>query len=129
MKYVERSLFLDRIRPFANNGNVKIITGVRRSGKSTMIKELEKVVDGKILHINMELWNNRKYRDPEAVYGYIRDSISEGAEIVAVVAFAVAGYARKKRQRQCFLVMLLHVIHASDKVLGKGIIFRRFAEL
>ncbi len=84
MRYVERPLYLNRMKPFAQNGNAKIITGVRRSGKSTMLKELDKIVDGRILRINMELWENRRFRDPDIVYKHIRDSVSEGAEVVAI---------------------------------------------
>ena len=84
MNYVERPLLLDRIRPFAGNGNVKIITGIRRSGKSTMLKELDRIADGKILRIDMELWDNRKYRDPDVLYRYIRESIDDGIETIAI---------------------------------------------
>ena len=65
IKYVERLLYFNRIRPFADNGNVKIIAGIRRSGKSTLLKELGRVTDCKILHIDMELWENRRFRDPD----------------------------------------------------------------
>ena len=84
MRYVERPLYLNRMKPFAKNGNAKIITGVRRSGKSTMLKELDKIVDGRMLRIDMELWENRRFRDPETVYRHIRDSIAQGVEIVAI---------------------------------------------
>lgn len=84
MKYVERPLYLDRMRPFSNNGNVKIITGIRRSGKSTLLKGLGSVVDGRVLRIDMELWENRRFRDPETVYGYIRESIDSGVSVVVI---------------------------------------------
>ena len=84
MKYIDRTLYLDRMKPFMSNGNVKIVTGIRRSGKSTLLKELNGILDKKILHINMELWDNQKYRDPEAAYRYIRESIDSGTEAVII---------------------------------------------
>ena len=84
MNYVERPLYLDRIRPFAKNGNAKIITGIRRSGKSTMLKELDRITDSHILVINMELWRNRKFKDPDILYEYIHGSIAEGIKVVAI---------------------------------------------
>lgn len=84
MKYIERPLYLDSIRPYARNGNVKIITGIRRSGKSTLLKELNKVTGDKILRIDMELWDNRRFRDPDTVYRYIRESIDKGTGTVAI---------------------------------------------
>ena len=84
MKYVERPLYLDRIRPFTKNGNVKIITGVRRSGKSTLLKELDRVIDDEILRIDMELWENRRFKDPDVIHRFIRDSISKGTKAIAI---------------------------------------------
>lgn len=84
MKYVERPLYLDRIRPFTKNGNVKIITGVRRSGKSTLLKELDRVIDDEILRIDMELWENRRFKDPDVIHRYVRDSISKGTKAIAI---------------------------------------------
>ncbi len=40
---------LDRIRSSVRDGDVKIITRIGRSGKSTMLKELDGVIDGKII--------------------------------------------------------------------------------
>lgn len=84
MRYVERPLYLDRIRPFKSNGNVKIITGIRRSGKSTLLKELDRITEDEILRIDMELWDNRKYRDPDIAYSYIRESIDNGINTIAI---------------------------------------------
>lgn len=84
MEYVERPLYLDRMRPFSKNGNVKIITGIRRSGKSTLLKELYRITDDRILRIDMELWENRRFRDPDTVYRYIRESVDGGIGVVAI---------------------------------------------
>ncbi|MBO7410123.1 MAG: AAA family ATPase, partial [Candidatus Methanomethylophilaceae archaeon] len=67
MKPVERPLYMTRMKPFVSNGNVKIITGIRRSGKSTFLKEFVQIVAGKpVLRLDMEYWGNRRYRDPDA---------------------------------------------------------------
>lgn len=84
MKYVERPLYLERIRPFSGNDNVKIITGVRRSGKSTLLKELDRITNDSVLRIDMELWENRKLRDPEVAYSYIREAVDNGIKTVAI---------------------------------------------
>ena len=84
MKYVDRTMYMGRMRPFVSNGNVKIVTGIRRSGKSTLLKELNGFLEKKVLRINMELWYNHKYRDPETAYRYIRESIDGGVEAVII---------------------------------------------
>ena len=46
---IERPLYLDKIMPFVDTPFVKILTGVRRCGKSTIlkmiIKKIKKTVD------------------------------------------------------------------------------------
>ena len=68
MDYVPRESYIDRIAPFIGNRNAKVITGVRRSGKSTIIKELPSHMDDfNILLYDMEFWSNRKYRNPDVL--------------------------------------------------------------
>ncbi len=84
MKYADRPLYLDRIKQFSGNGNVKIISGIRRSGKSTLLKGLDRITDGKILLLDMELWDNRRFRDPDTVYRFIRESLDGGTSVVVI---------------------------------------------
>jgi len=59
-----RPLYLDAIKPFIDKPLIKIITGIRRSGKSTILRLLEDelVVRGvrreNILSINFESYAN-----------------------------------------------------------------------
>ena len=57
---IERKEYMDKIKPFMNTDIIKVITGIRRSGKSTILKfiidELKKegVKDSNIIYINFE---------------------------------------------------------------------------
>ena len=71
-KYV-RAL-IDRM----HNGMVKVVTGIRRSGKSYLIFRLYKdylleqgVPSDHIIEIELDQRKNRKYRDPDAILDYI----------------------------------------------------------
>lgn len=71
-KYV-RAL-IDRM----HNGMVKVVTGIRRSGKSYLIFQLFKdylleqgVPSDHIIEIELDQRKNRKYRDPDAILDYI----------------------------------------------------------
>lgn len=64
---IERPLYLDKIMPFVDTPFVKILTGVRRCGKSTIlkiiikkIKEERNVDDGQILNY---FFNSMEYED------------------------------------------------------------------
>lgn len=62
---IKREIYIDRIKPFINKNIIKVLTGIRRSGKSFMLKlimeELEKngIDKEKFININFE---NLKYK-------------------------------------------------------------------
>ena len=86
MDYVPRESYINRIAPFIGNRNAKVITGVRRSGKSTIIKELPtRMTDFNILLYDMELWSNRKYRNPEVLYESIKESIDPKKNNILII--------------------------------------------
>ena len=86
MDYVHRESYINRIAPFIGNRNAKVITGVRRSGKSTIIKELPtRMTDFNILLYDMELWSNRKYRDPDVLYESIKESINPEKNNILII--------------------------------------------
>lgn len=86
MEYVPREAYIGRIAPFIGNRNAKVITGIRRSGKSTILKELPlHLGDSNILLYDMELWTNRKYCDPDLLYNSIKESLIPNKNNVLVI--------------------------------------------
>ena len=76
MERILRRAYIDRIRPFMGSRNAKIVTGIRRSGTTNILKELPPyAADANILAYDMELWTNRKYRDPDTLYQSIKASL------------------------------------------------------
>ncbi len=57
---IKRELYLRKLRPYINNKLIKIIVGIRRSGKSTLMSQIrdELLEDGitekQIIYINFE---------------------------------------------------------------------------
>ena len=41
MKIIERSLYLNKIKPFIGKPIIKILTGMRRVGKSELLKQIK----------------------------------------------------------------------------------------
>ncbi|HIW75939.1 MULTISPECIES: ATP-binding protein [Gordonibacter] len=80
---INRPLYLDRIRPFIGKPIIKVVTGVRRSGKSTLLRlvqaELKNkgVSDDLMLDINLEAYSNREFKNPDALHAYIAEWIGE----------------------------------------------------
>jgi predicted AAA+ superfamily ATPase len=80
---VKREIYLERIRPFYDSEMVKVITGIRRCGKSTIMKQMiqelkdRDIPDNKIIYINFEDYKYRKLYNADSLYEYIEKSISE----------------------------------------------------
>lgn len=77
-----RDKYLRQIRPFYRNEQIKILTGVRRAGKTELLKmiqhELLAEVDNKhIINLSFELFENRKYHDAMALYEYLQTQITD----------------------------------------------------
>lgn len=76
-----RKLYLEAIQPFIDKPQVKILTGIRRSGKSTVLKLLKEelltkgVEDKYIISINLESLEYTDILNAVAFYKYIKSNI------------------------------------------------------
>ena len=81
---IRRDTYLDKLISKKKNGLIKVITGIRRCGKSYLLfnlfKEhlLENGVDSShIIEMAFDSYENKKYREPEIFYSYIKGRISD----------------------------------------------------
>lgn len=78
---IKRTMYLQRIRPFYESEMVKVITGIRRCGKSILMKQIiEELKDNHIdphhiIYINFEDYRYRKLCNPDNLYQYIEEEI------------------------------------------------------
>jgi len=81
---IKRDLYLNQIRPFMQKDLIKIIIGIRRSGKSTLMKQIIEelkengVVDSRIIYLNFEDYHIREYKDTDRLYNYLEKNVIEG---------------------------------------------------
>lgn len=74
----ERKLYLDKIAPFIDKPLIKVVSGLRRCGKSTFIKMVmerlaeKKVPPRNIVHINMELMEFEFITDHRELYRFVK---------------------------------------------------------
>ena len=72
-----RKAYLDRIIPLIDKNLIKVLTGVRRSGKTVLLTQiqdhlLEKgVPQANIVSISLESKKNQKYKDGDALYEHL----------------------------------------------------------
>ncbi len=83
---ISRDRYLNQLINARNNGFPKVITGVRRCGKSFLLKEIyrkyllsENIPESRIIVLELDDDKNSKYRDPLELGTYIREK-SKGNE-------------------------------------------------
>lgn len=74
---VIRTEYLNELLKFKDQDVIKVVTGIRRCGKSTLLRQYMKILEGNgvqdqsILYYNMESVRNDRYRDGMILYGEI----------------------------------------------------------
>ena len=76
----KRELYLKKLRPFYQNEQIKILTGVRRAGKTELLKMVQEEIrkqfpDSLIQYISFELLENRQYRNAPSLYSHLESCL------------------------------------------------------
>ena len=79
-----RDIYLNKLISKKHNGLIKVVTGMRRCGKSYLLFNLfkeylvnEGVNENHIIEIAFDSFENRKYRDPEVLFPYLMEKIAD----------------------------------------------------
>ena len=83
---IKRDRYMNTLISKKHNGLIKVITGMRRCGKSyllfTLFKEhllSEGADEDHIIEIAFDAFENKKYRDPDVLYPYLKEQIKDDA--------------------------------------------------
>ncbi|MBQ7915225.1 MAG: AAA family ATPase [Firmicutes bacterium] len=81
---IKRDYYLNKLITKKHNGLIKVITGMRRCGKSYLLFTLFKqhlhscgVAEDHIIEIAFDSFESKKFRDPEVLYPYIKARIAD----------------------------------------------------
>ena len=84
---IRRDRYLERLISKQNNGMIKVITGIRRSGKSYLLFNLfydhllaSGTPEDNIICIALDDVENEAYRDPYRLYLYIKERVQDNRE-------------------------------------------------
>lgn len=85
MKLIERNYYLDKLIRVIDTPDIKVITGVRRSGKSKLLEALQKYIDknydnANIIHINYNLKKYDKVNTGDLLYDYVDKQFIKGKD-------------------------------------------------
>lgn len=82
--YIIREEYLKKLFELKDSDLIKVVTGVRRCGKSTLFVQFQDclikrgILKEQIIYINFEDYDNEKYLEPKALYEYIKSLIKPG---------------------------------------------------
>ncbi len=81
---IRRDIYLNKLISKKHNRLIKVITGIRRCGKSYLLFNLfrdylssENVADSHIVEMAFDLYENIEYRDPKVFFPYVQSRIKD----------------------------------------------------
>lgn len=85
MKLIDRHDYLDKMISVIGTQDIKVITGVRRSGKSKLLEAFKDYVeetfaDANVIHINYNLTRFEDFKDYHVLNDHIEQSYKKGCE-------------------------------------------------
>jgi len=106
---IKRDLYLNKLIRKKNNGSIKIITGLRRSGKSYLLNNLyydyllsEGVKKEQIIKLALDDDRNREYRNPDNLSNYLYSKITNETDkfyfLLDEVQFAISDEEIKSKE-------------------------------
>lgn len=106
---IKRDLYLNKLIRKKNNGSIKIITGLRRSGKSYLLNNLyydyllsEGVKEEQIIKLALDDDRNREYRNPDKLSAFLYSKIANETDnfyfLLDEVQFAISDKEIKSKE-------------------------------
>ena len=81
---IRRDRYLNLLISKKHNGLIKVITGMRRCGKSYLLFNLfedyllsEGIEENHIIEIAFDAYENKQFRDPDVLYPYLKEKIKD----------------------------------------------------
>ena len=89
---IDRKNYIEKLQRSKGNGLIKIITGLRRSGKSFLLKKLfrqhlldDGVKEDHILIIDMESRKNKTFKDPDYLLDWVESKILDDSTYYIII--------------------------------------------
>ncbi|MBN1767700.1 MAG: ATP-binding protein [Prolixibacteraceae bacterium] len=88
--YIERPLYIDRIKPFIGKSLIKVLVGQRRVGKSYLLMQLRDLINKQspnthIVYINKELYEFSKIQNSDNLFSYLKENVKENGKVALFI--------------------------------------------
>ena len=119
---IKRDKYLNDLVSRMHNGMIKVVTGIRRCGKSYLLFHIFKnylleqgVPESHIITIELDQRKNKKYRDPDAILDYIESLIEDDEQY-----YIMLDEVQMLQEFEEVLNSLLHIGNADIYVTGSN---------
>lgn len=90
IEYIERPLYIDRIKPFIGKSLIKVLTGQRRVGKSYLLMQLRDLIqkqspDTQIIYINKEQHEFSKITNSDELFLYLKENVKGSGKVALFI--------------------------------------------
>lgn len=119
---IKRDKYLNDLINRMHNGMIKVVTGIRRCGKSYLLFNIFKnylleqgVTASHIITIELDQRKNKKYRDPDTILDYIESLIEDDGQY-----YIILDEVQMLQEFEEVLNSLLHIKNADIYVTGSN---------
>lgn len=119
---IKRDKYLNDLIDRMNNGMIKVVTGIRRCGKSYLLFHIFKnylleqgVSESHMIMIELDQRRNKKYRDPDVILEYIESLIVDDEQY-----YIILDEVQMLQEFEDVLNSLLHIRNADVYVTGSN---------
>lgn len=119
---IRRDFYLDKLIKRKNNGLIKVITGIRRCGKSYLLFHLfhnhlleEGVPEDHMIEVALDDRRNRALRNPDAILQYIEERIQDKGDY-----YIILDEVQYMDEFEDVLNSLMHIPNADIYVTGSN---------
>jgi predicted AAA+ superfamily ATPase len=89
-EYIERPLYIDRLKPYIGKSLIKVLVGQRRVGKSYLLMQVRDLIkkqspDTKIIYINKEQHEFSKIKNSDDLFVYLKENVKENDKVALFI--------------------------------------------
>lgn len=89
-EYIERPLYIDRLKPFIGKSLIKVLIGQRRVGKSYLFMQVRDLIikqspDTQIIYINKEQHEFSKIKNSDDLFLYLKEKVKENNKVALFI--------------------------------------------
>jgi len=119
---IQRDIYLEKLKGGIGNGMIKVVTGIRRCGKSYLLSELFRkylasigIDDAHIIYVALDDRLNAALRNPDAMMAYVKSRITD-----AGLYFILLDEVQYMDEFEDVLNSFLHIRNAEIYVTGSN---------